>query len=40
MEDSATARGLDVRSAGLEALDAIWNEVKAAEDDAAGGRRS
>jgi MazG family protein len=31
MEDRATARGLDVRSAGLEALDAIWNEVKAAE---------
>ena len=32
MEDSASARGLDVRTAGLEALDAIWDEVKAAED--------
>ncbi len=34
MEDAATARGVDVRSAGLEALDAIWDEVKADE----GGR--
>lgn len=32
MEETATARGLDVRSAGLEALDAIWDEVKAAEE--------
>ena len=34
MEETATSRGLDVRSAGLEALDAIWDEVKAAETDA------
>jgi MazG family protein len=31
MEETATARGLDVRSAGLEALDAIWDEVKSEE---------
>ena len=30
MERIASERGLDVRSAGLEALDAIWDEVKAA----------
>ena len=28
MESLAAARGIDVRSAGLEALDAIWDEVK------------
>src|SRR5688572_1496017 len=33
MEEMATARGLDVRTAGLDALDAIWDEVKAAEDE-------
>ena len=31
MEEMATARGLDVRTAGLDALDAIWNEVKTQE---------
>lgn len=31
METTATSRGLEVRTAGLEALDAIWNEVKAGE---------
>ena len=31
MEETATARGIDVRNAGLEALDAIWDEVKARE---------
>jgi len=33
MEETATARGLDVRSAGLEALDAIWDEVKGDVED-------
>ena len=27
----ATARGIDVRSAGLEVLDRLWDEVKLAE---------
>src|SRR5688572_7466374 len=31
MERIAAERGIDVRSAGLEALDAIWDEVKARE---------
>jgi MazG family protein len=31
MEEMAAARGLDVRTAGLDALDAIWNEVKTEE---------
>ena len=31
MEEMAAARGLDVRTAGLDALDAIWNEVKTRE---------
>ena len=31
MEETAAARGIDVRTAGLEALDAIWDEVKAGE---------
>ena len=31
MEETAVGRGLDVRTAGLEVLDAIWDEVKAAE---------
>jgi len=31
MEETAAERGLDVRSAGLEALDEIWDEVKADE---------
>jgi MazG family protein len=31
MEETATARGIDVRSAGLEALDAIWDDVKKGE---------
>jgi MazG family protein len=31
VERLAMSRGLDVRSAGLEALDLIWDEVKAAE---------
>ncbi|MFM8779908.1 MAG: nucleoside triphosphate pyrophosphohydrolase [Gemmatimonadota bacterium] len=31
VEQRAVARGLDVRTAGLEALDRIWDEVKAAE---------
>ncbi|MGH7669713.1 MAG: nucleoside triphosphate pyrophosphohydrolase [Gemmatimonadaceae bacterium] len=31
IEDLATQRGVDVRSAGLEALDRLWDEVKAAE---------
>ncbi len=31
MEETAAERGVDVRTAGLEALDAIWDEVKARE---------
>ena len=31
MEETAAARGIDVRSAGLEALDAVWDEVKSRE---------
>ncbi|MGH7669633.1 MAG: nucleoside triphosphate pyrophosphohydrolase [Gemmatimonadaceae bacterium] len=31
VEDMATQRGIDVRSAGLDALDHLWDEVKAAE---------
>ena len=31
MEETAAERGIDVRTAGLEALDAIWDEVKARE---------
>ena len=31
MEVAAAERGIDVRTAGLEALDAIWDEVKARE---------
>ena len=31
VEETAAARGLDVRTAGLEALDAIWDEVKSRE---------
>ena len=31
IETLAAQRGIDVRSAGLEALDQLWDEVKAAE---------
>ena len=31
VEETAAARGLDVRTAGLEALDKIWDEVKSGE---------
>ncbi|MCC7194860.1 MAG: nucleoside triphosphate pyrophosphohydrolase [Gemmatimonadaceae bacterium] len=31
VEDLAARRGIDVRSAGLDALDALWDEVKAGE---------
>ena len=33
MEETAAGRGIDVRTAGLEALDAIWDEVKAREEE-------
>jgi len=35
VESAAAARGLDVANAGLPALDALWDEVKAAEPDSA-----
>lgn len=38
LEQIAGSRGLDMKTAGLEALDAIWNEVKAGE--ARGGKGS
>jgi uncharacterized protein YabN with tetrapyrrole methylase and pyrophosphatase domain len=31
VEQLAAVRGLEVRSAGLEALDKLWDEVKAGE---------
>lgn len=34
VEQLAAVRGLDVRRAGLDALDALWDEVKAAEAEA------
>ena len=33
VERIAVARGLDVRTAGLDALDAIWDEVKRDEPE-------
>ncbi len=35
IEERAKARGVDVRTAGLEALDRLWDEVKATEGEAA-----
>ncbi|HRN54486.1 MAG TPA: MazG nucleotide pyrophosphohydrolase domain-containing protein, partial [Gemmatimonadaceae bacterium] len=37
IEQLAAVRGIDVRTAGLEALDKLWDEVKADEAKATGG---
>jgi ATP diphosphatase len=39
VERLAADRGLDIHTAGLEVLDRMWDEAKAAEEEEAGGER-